>query len=450
MKTSGLSATVFKLSAAILSLLCIAIPVRGQAQSKSLLTLGVFNKYIPAELAKDVWGYAPPGGREYAMQTWTHGMSVLDVTDPGRILEVAFIPAYRTNWKTVKVYKHYAYLGTDNGGTGLQIVDLSGLPNFVHELPAYTGAGFTSTHNIWIDTTRALLYATGTNGQGFRILSLADPEKPVQLYTQNLESHDFFTRGNLMYMSTGRTNQTQIFDVTDPGHPIKITAIKHPGGPSYIHNAVTTTDGNYLFTTEEVVENSLKVWDIRNLNSIPLVTQYLSGNPLKSIAHNVYLKGDTIYVSHYGQGFRVLDVTDRAHLKEIAFYQPQYPPRDTSVVLFGSFAAYVHLPSGNILSSDATLGLFIHKLSAPTVMPRLPGILLNPAAPESGIRFYLGADGPYQVEIRSLQARIIGSSQGMGRAGWNHWTSSPTLESGFYMVQFRQNASTLSWRFMQP
>ena len=91
----------------------------GQAQLKGLTVEGSFNKYIAAgELAKDVWGYVLPDGREFALQSWTHGLSVLNVSNPKAVTEVAFIKAPTTNWKTVKVYRHYAFLGTDNGGNG--------------------------------------------------------------------------------------------------------------------------------------------------------------------------------------------------------------------------------------------------------------------------------------------------------------------------------------------
>ncbi len=116
---------------------------------KGILTLGTFDKYIPAgELAKDVWGYTSPSEEAFALQTWIHGLSIFNVTSPANIKEVAFIPAPKTNWKTVKVYRHYAYFGTDNGGKGLQIIDLAGLPGSVKLLPPYTDLEFLSNHII--------------------------------------------------------------------------------------------------------------------------------------------------------------------------------------------------------------------------------------------------------------------------------------------------------------
>lgn len=392
---------------------------QAQVQVKGLQTVGTFSKYIPAELAKDVWGYTLPDGKEFALLSYTHGLGVLDVTDPGNIREVRFIAAPRTNWKTVKVYRHYAYLGTDGGGKGLQIIDLSGLPASVRELPAYTGNNFTSTHNIWIDTAKALLYATGPNGQQFRILSLQDPEKPAQLHSQSVESHDFMTHGRHMFLMTARTGTLRIMDVTDPRSPAVAAILPFPGGATLTHNAAVTADGRYLLSTEEAVNKSLKVWDIRDLKNITLVSQYLSGDPAKSIAHNVYLRGDTAYVSHYGQGLRVLDITDRARPKEIAYYHPQYPSQVHDALMHGAFGAYVHFRSGNILSSDATLGLFIHRLSGPpTAAPGAPQAR-RPSPRDGEGRLQRRSDGTFSAADRNLAGRHLGGRISAGRRGRN-------------------------------
>jgi choice-of-anchor B domain-containing protein len=421
---------------------CLMGWASAQTQVKGILTLGTFNKYIGAgELAKDVWGYTLPNGQEFALQSFTHGLSVLNVTHPANITEVAFIPAPRTNWKTVKVYRHYAYLGTDNGGNGLQIIDLSGLPNSVKPLPSYTGTSdpqvrFNSTHNIWIDTARALLYATGTNGQNWRILSLADPEKPVQIYYTTGESHDFFTRSDRMYFSNGRTNQTRIFNVANAAQPQLLGVIQHPGGATYVHNSATTKDGNYLLTTEEVGGKTLKIWDIRNPASPTLADEYLSGTPSQSIAHNVYVKGDTAYISHYGQGFRVLDITNRNDLREIAYYRPQYTPPSGGSLLFGSFGAYVHLPSGNILSSDATLGLFVQRLAGPTPIAASSAPRPRFFSGRSGqVRFFLEDGGPFTWEILALTGQSLRRVPDHGLAGWNTRPLDRDLPPGSYQIR---------------
>ncbi len=181
------------------------------------------------------------------------------------------------------------------------------------------------------------------------ILSLAKPEKPMQLCLMLLESHDYQTRCNLMVLMMERKDPTRIYEVTNPGSPQLRGLISYaPGETSYIHNAALTNDENYLLTTEEVVNRSVKIFNIRNFSNMPIVAQYLSGALQSGIAHNDYVKGYTANVSHYEQGFRVLNISNSAAPKEIVYYKPQYPTMALGVVLFGCDAWPFHSSFGRL------------------------------------------------------------------------------------------------------
>ena len=108
-----------------------------------------------------------------------------------------------SSWREVKIYQHrdvttnryraYAYISTEASGSGLQVIDLSGLPNSVALATTLTDTGRQHTvyvSNIDYSTNAALpgaeafLYVAGSdvNNGAWRVYSLANPARP-QLVT---------------------------------------------------------------------------------------------------------------------------------------------------------------------------------------------------------------------------------------------------------------------------
>ena len=89
--------------------------------------LANLNNY-PALEHTECWGYTA-GGREYALLGVLAGTSIIDITDHDNPVEVAFIASADVRLKDIKTYQTYAYVTTDGGGDGIQIIDLSDLPS---------------------------------------------------------------------------------------------------------------------------------------------------------------------------------------------------------------------------------------------------------------------------------------------------------------------------------
>lgn len=388
------------------------LPVWGQEVTDNIEVAGSF--YEPNLKAyKDVWGYVDPEGREYALLTQVNGLNIIEVTDPANPRKVVFIPGPESSPPHVVTYKHYAYFGVDNVGEGIQIIDLGQLPDTAFVTATYTENNFGSTHNIWIDTTRALLYTTEFQSVGCRIVSLEDPVNPVMQGHIQTECHDFHTadtRPNLLFIAGGGQDVWFIYDVTDPANPVRTHTVPVPGGDTYIHNMWTTKDGNYLVTTEEILGKTVKMWDIRDLDNITLVDEYIPEPPEESMAHNAYIKGDTLYIAYYGQGVRILDITDPTNMVEIGFIKPEYPPSERPH--FGAWAVYPFLPSGNILSSHVWLGLMELDVEGVTGVDQVPDFIFRQKMRAPGFQFggeYLfdiPKAGAYQVKAITIKGTI--------------------------------------------
>lgn len=321
----------------------------------------------------DCWGYIAPDGREYAILGVKDGTSIVDITDAANASEVAFIPSTFSTWKDIKTYQNYAYAVNENG-MGLQIIDLSNLPAFATLVATFNG--FSSMHNIFIDENSGILYASPGSGSDPAIAySLANPVAPVQLSTFGIHNHDAYARNNIVYLSEGWDGSFSIYDLSTPTSPSLLARLNIPSA-GYVHNAWTTEDGNYLMTTEETNGKTVKFWNIQNLGNITLESEYLATPG--GIAHNAHIKGSYAYLSHYGDGLRILDISNPSSISEIGFYDTQ-----------SAWGAWPYFNSGKILISDIQNGLYVVFFDGAVINPTAIG-----DAPEVPQEFYVSANYP--------------------------------------------------------
>ncbi|MBI3003795.1 MAG: choice-of-anchor B family protein [Ignavibacteriales bacterium] len=344
-----------KRSAIILFTLLGSLKTHAISQgSSNVQFLGNYNNYS-ATLYNDCWGYTAPDGREYALLGVRSGTSIIDITNAPTLTEVTFIPSPLTAWKDIKTYKNYAYVVTDGAGVGLQVIDLSPLPN-APVLVKTDSTIFKTSHNIYIDTARALLYIEGLASAPVRVWSLSDPANPVQVSTfgpLNQSVHDIYARGNRAYVSEGSTGSYSIWDVSDSSAPVVLKRFYTPFR-GYAHNAWLSDDGNFLMTTEETPGQTVKLFDISDLDSAKLKGEYLA--PM-GLAHNTHIKGRYAYISHYKDGLRIVDILNPDSPTEVGYYNTYVG--GLSGDFHGDWGAFPFFNSGKVLASDIEAGLFV-------------------------------------------------------------------------------------------
>jgi choice-of-anchor B domain-containing protein len=100
------------------------------------------------------------------------------------------------------------------------------------------------------------------------------------------------------------------------------------------------------------------VWDVSDLDDPQVATMYLS--PTAATDHNLYIKGDTMYQSHYRAGLRVVDISDRTKPVEVGFFDTV--PYSTNTPGFGgSWSNYPYFKSGIVVVTSGNEGLFVVK-----------------------------------------------------------------------------------------
>ncbi len=401
----------------------------------------------------DCWGYTAPDGREYALLGVLGGTSIIDIADENNPREVVFIRSDFSEWKDIKTYGHYAYVCTETAAI-VQIIDLSSLPNSARAINTYSGLE-TTPHNMFIDEEMAILYVAedfNTN-RAVVALSLQDPVNPVELSRFGPDSHDMFAQDSVLYVAEGSRPSIGIFDMRNPRNPKLLVRHNIPGG-GYVHNVWVSEDNKIMMTTEETVGRSVKLWNIEDLENIDLLDDYLASERL---AHNVYIKGNYAYVSHYADGLRILDITNPWSIREAGYYDTQIGGRIND----GAWGAYPFFESGKILISDITTGLYIVRFNQFTVdVPEAPAAPTdfslqqnypNPFNPQTTIPFQLPESMDVKLEIYNASGQLVRTLiQGARDAGAHRVTwdgrgdVGGAVGSGVYVYRLLGEGFTLS------
>lgn len=356
----------------------------------------------------DIWGYAAPNGREYAIIGNGRGTHFVDVTDPRAPRLVQTVTGRQgAGWRDFKTYGHYAYAVADGHPQhSLQILDLSYLPDSVH-LVLDSDTLCPAAHTCFIEGDRLYLVSVRRPREAnpwhdVDIYSLANPEQPRRLHNLNIgrlggAAHAVFVRRDTLYVS-GSYGGLYVFDVRQAAAPRLLLHLQHYRFDGYNHSAWTSTDGRLLAMADEVPQGlPLKLFDLHDL-ARPRLLSTLNSYP-GATPHNPYVVGDRyIVASWYQDGVQVWDAADPANPVRIGYYDT-YPENDSSargVVLttggvpqdssggYGGFrgcwGVYPFLPSGTLIASDMQHGLFV--LAPPYPVPVVPAGPPAPIGPE--------------------------------------------------------------------
>jgi choice-of-anchor B domain-containing protein len=341
------------------------------------------------------WGYVAPDGHEYALIACYSGTSIIDL-DANPIAEVAYVPGSNSEWHELKTWGHYAYCVSENPAQGLQIIDLSQLPNSAtveNTLFNVGGHNIANTHTITV--ADGFLYLNGGSSNGTVILDLADPENPAYVgQFQPSYLHDTYVKRDTLYGAAIYGEGVFIADVSNKAAPQQIGRITYSG--SGTHNTWRSDFGNYLFTTDEIgtTQKNMKVFDISNLPSFTQENPF-TANP-SSIIHNVHGRGNYVYIAHYNAGVYVADVHDPLNITNAGGYDT-YTGGGSGYI--GCWGVYPYFPSGRWIASDTQTGLYVFSFDGLAARIRSPLL-----APADGSLFPEGSTATFVWRSAALQS----------------------------------------------
>ena len=355
----------------------------------------------------DIWGWTDPDtNKEYALVGMTNGTSFVDISDPVNPIVLGVLPEHnsiglggrvfhdgaKSVWRDIKVYQNHAYIVSEDPDHGLQVFDLTLLrdvtspskDNLFDESGHYPGIG--QAHNIAINEETGMLYAVGfrqngdfiCNGGGLHIVDLKNPKTPVfsGCFDDDGYTHDtqcvIYQGPDADYLGmeicfNSNEDEVVIVNVNDKDN-ISLISKSTYEGVRYTHQGWLTEDHRYFLHNDELdeINNGTNtrtfIWDVKDLDN-PVVVGYHEHDK-RSIDHNLYTKGKYVYESNYTSGLVVLDTSGIQHgkLEKVAYFDT-YVSGDNAA-FSGSWSNYPYFPSGNLIVSDISNGLFVLKMQS--------------------------------------------------------------------------------------
>ncbi|KAF7329308.1 MYND-type domain-containing protein [Mycena kentingensis (nom. inval.)] len=370
-----------------------------------------------AQVGNDIWGWehvdAKTGAvREFGLVAQMDGTAFVEIVGEGEVMYLGRLPTQTENsvWRDIKTVGHYAYIGSEAPGHGIQVFDLEKLLDpALAKSPKewsietdltghYDGLPLGSSHNVVSHADKNLIVAVGALprlhecGAGLIFVDVSDPSKPSTIgcagqdgYVHDAQCLTYYgpdTRYNGSDVCYSFNEDTfTIYDISDISSPVIISATFYHG-VAYSHQGwvFDEKDQSYLFLNDELDEmfsrgwavdqkTTTYIWDIKDLSAPKLTGHYKS--PVRAIDHNLYVVDGLIYESNYKSGLRVVDASMIAEdptgesFFEAGFFDV-HPEDDViggEAVFGGAWSAYPYFKSGYILVNTLERGLFVLKLT---------------------------------------------------------------------------------------
>lgn len=308
--------------------------------------------YAPLSLA-GCKAYVDAEGGEWALVGTSAGLSIVDLSDPTQPVERFAVPGLPNNWREVRTWNGFAYVGSEAGGSGITIVDLRYLPDTIYWKVWLGDLAYDSlvqrSHTVQAVDGYLYIFGGGNVTAGCTIADLSDPWNPhiVGTYTLNYV-HDGFIRGDTLWTSEIYEGQFGVVDVSDKTKPQLLRTQLTPG--KFNHNSELSDNNKLLFTTDEVFGAPMGAFDVSDLDNIRLLDVYYPSQFPNAPVHNVRVKGDFIVNPSYGGQLTIVDASRPDNLIETA-----WALMGTSLV----WDADPYLPSGILFATAKNEGLFV-------------------------------------------------------------------------------------------
>jgi choice-of-anchor B domain-containing protein len=352
--------------------------------------------------ANDVWGfYDVNDDREYAIIGLRNGVGVVEVTDPESPRMVGSLPSQSTAWRDIKVYQHfntetirwdsYAYVTADSASVGTMIIDLRSLPDEISVVS--TDETDISAHNVYLSNVdyslgvalndvEPYLHIAGSSRQGgsFNTYGLQNPQRPSSVYANPSSSRSNYSHDVSSMVVTDERKDTQcvaggpyceiffdfnednfqLWDKTRNDSPSRLSITSYQN-VSYVHSGWYTEDKQVVLVHDELDEmdynlnTTVRLFELSDLRAPSLLSTW--SGPTGAIDHNGFVRGNRYYMSNYTRGMTVLDISNTADPKEVGYFDT-FPVSDNTS-FNGAWGVYPYLPSGVVLISDISSGLYV-------------------------------------------------------------------------------------------
>ncbi len=345
-------------------------------------SLGAMN----ATYANDIWGWTDPdNGDEYALVGLSDGTAFVDISDPNNPVNLGKLPTATesSTWRDIKVYQNYAFVVSEASNHGMQVFDLTRLRSVTSPPQTFTTDAFYNgvsgntpgdAHNIAINEASGFAYMVGSDdcSGGLHMVNIQNPTSPTfaGCYSGDGYTHDAqcvtYTGPDPDYAGSEicvalNEDTVTIVDVSNKTAPVLISRGLYPN-PGYTHQGWFTEDQRFFLVDDELDHSASPttrtiIMDMEDLDNPAFDFFYFGPNDARD--HNLYVRGRYAFLSNYSGGIHVVDLAniENGFLTEAGSFDT-YQPND-SYNFDGQWSNYPFFPSGTIVASDQSGGLFI-------------------------------------------------------------------------------------------
>lgn len=373
------------------------------------------------------WGFVQ-NGKEYGVIGSTQGAHIFELTAQDSLRFVDFVPGrFQSAQVITREYKHYQnylYAICDEGPSSLQIMDLTFLPDSVHLVADLQDQNFGKSHNLFIDSSNALLYLTLVNPivngnelgiVPMRVYSLANPTYPALLWegpNDIPEVHDLYVRDNKAILNCG-FDGIRTYNFSNPSNPTYLNNLSFYTKQGYNHQGWLSPDGKTYVFADETAGLPLKRCQVNAAGQIQVQQFFGTENiPYAKTPHNVQITNDFAFVSYYNDGLRIFDLRNNPPT-EIGVYDTYIDNATTNgFSMWGAWGVHAILPSERILISDRNNGFFLFKFDRSIFTPESTDhvqLYPNPSSlgEEVFVRMPKDDQETFDVRIYDAQGRKI-------------------------------------------
>lgn len=333
----------------------------------------------------------------------------------------------------------------------MQVFDLTQLRNVSNPPATFSNtahySGFSTAHNIAINTDTGIAYVVGANicSGGLLMLDISSPQSPTQVgcysgdgYTHDVQcvvysGPDTPHAGKEICLASNADTLT-IVDVTTKSNPVQLSRTTYTGS-GYTHQAWLTPDQQFLLLDDELDEQNNShntrtyVWDVSDLDAPQLVGNHTSHLPV--IDHNLYVVGDFVYQANYEGGLRILKINDlsQADLCEVASFDVF--PASNNADFNGSWNVFPFFASG-VVAISAIEGLAI-------VQPQL-GSVSCATSPPGTAHAWFASDPSSLADQYLAMANSVNVSTGTTLSFYHDYDTENSYDGG--VVEYSSDGGT--------
>lgn len=436
------------------------------------------NKVDSINIWNDLTGYHDSTtGKEYVIAGSTDSIYFFDISIPTQIklLDVEYGGVRGVINRDYEIYQHYVYCVSDQNRGTLQIFDLKYLPDSAHKVYDDSTLAI-NTHSIFIEAKSKRMYMCANkypnwkNGNGLEsamdIISLENPEQPqflAKLYVPvrgNGEVafrwvHESHVRNDTAYLSCGYSGLF-IYDLRDLNNQQIIGSIVNYPKNGYNHSSWLSNNGNYIMFTDEVPAGlDIKIFDISIIQAPRLESLFISN--VGATPHNAYWVGSFAYVSHYSDGVYVWNIADTKQPRLVAYYDTylQNKAGDYALPYSGCWGVWPYLPSGNIIASDRTNGIFVLKpdsgLLGVTDVKQTThaNIFPNPGSTEINIAIETNYKDDFEIQIFNMEGRLVETLDEHFKSNFLYTKNISHLANGLYIIQISGSNGSIRQKLLK-